>query len=184
MHQMTPDIFIGTDRLILRTVGTADVEMVASNWKLDEGPIPLAEAEQKISWMLANHAQNVPGRITHLCLAIIYKDTGECIGWCGLDHLERTQADPALFYLLKAKCWGKGLATEATRALLGFAFEKMGLASIHGACAPENIASRRVMEKVGMQYVGLDEEGGHAFTMTREMHEEIRHSRQYCAWRE
>jgi len=39
---------------------------------------------------------------------------------------------------------------------------------VDSAAAFENIASKRVMEKIGMRYVGLDEEGGHAFTLTRE----------------
>jgi ribosomal-protein-alanine N-acetyltransferase len=165
---MKSNVSIETARLILRTVTMADIEAVASGWKLDDGPIPHKEAEQKISRMLANHAQNTPGKLIHLCLAILLKDTHEFIGWCGLDHLDRTKADPALFYLLKANYWGKGLATEAAGALLSYAFDQMDLASIHGGAAPENIASKRVMEKLGMKYAGLDEEGGYAFTITRE----------------
>lgn len=165
---MTSDVSIETVRLIIRTVTMADIENVASSWKLDDRSIPLAEAEQKILWMLSNHAQNSPEKLIHLCLAIIIKDTNEFVGWCGLDHLDQTKVDPALFYLLKANYWGKGLATEAARALLSYAFTQMELASIHGGAAPENLASKRVMEKLGMKYVGLDEEGGYAFTITQE----------------
>lgn len=157
-----------TARLILRTVTLGDVDDVARIWKLDEGPISRAEAEQQVQWMLANHAQNMPGKLRHLCLAIILKDTGEFIGWCGLDHLDRTKPDPALFYLLKANYWGKGLATEAARALLHYAFGPMDLTSVHGGAAPENIASKRVMEKIGMKYLGTDDEGGYAFRISRE----------------
>lgn len=161
-------ISITTARLILRSVTMADLEAVAGSWKLDEGPISRAEAAEKISWMLSNHAQNRPGKVVHLCLAIILKDTHELIGWCGLDHRDQAQADPALFYLLKAAYWGKGLATEAAGALLRYAFDQLQLASVHGGAAPENLASRRVMEKIGMRYIGLDEEGGYAFTMARQ----------------
>lgn len=165
---MTSVVLIETARLILRTVTMADVEGVASSWKLDEGPIPLTEAEQKIKSMLSNHAQNVPGKIVHVCLAIIFKETNEFIGWCGLDHTNIKDADPALFYLLKANYWGKGLATEAARALLDFTFTQLELTSIHGGAAFDNPASKRVMEKLGMKYVGLDEEGGYAFTITQD----------------
>jgi len=165
---MTSVVLIETARLILRTVTMADTDGVASSWKLDEGPIPLSEAEQKIKHMLSNHAQNVPGKIVHLCLAIIFKETNEFIGWCGLDHTNQKDADPALFYLLKADYWGKGLATEAARALLDYTFTQLELASIHGGAAIDNLASKRVMEKLGMKYVGLDEEGGYAFTTTRD----------------
>jgi RimJ/RimL family protein N-acetyltransferase len=41
------------------------------------------------------------------------------------------------------------------------------LASIHGGAASENLASKRVMEKIGMRHVGLNEEGGYAFTITK-----------------
>ncbi len=165
---MTSDVLIETPRLVIRSVTLADIENVASAWRLDAGPIPLAEAEQKITRMRSNHAQNRPGRLVHLCLAIILKATGAFIGWCGLDHLDQTRMDPALFYLLQSSYWGKGLATEAARALLHYAFTQLNLASLHGGAAPDNLASKRVMEKIGMQYAGLDEEGGYAFTMTEE----------------
>ncbi len=73
-----------------------------------------------------------------------------------------------LFYLLKASHRDKGLATEAARAVLGHAFTELALPRVTGACASDNAASKRVMEKLGMVYVGLDEEGGHSFTLTRE----------------
>jgi ribosomal-protein-alanine N-acetyltransferase len=165
---MAARVFIETNRLVLRTVTMEDVEDVASCWRLDEGPISRREAAEKVTWMLGNHEQNSPGRLVHLCLAIIDKDTQEFIGWCGLDHLDRTKSNPVLFYLLKASYWGRGLATEAVRALLGYAFGELDLVRIDSAAAVENIASRRVMEKIGMRYLGLDEEGGHSFALTRE----------------
>lgn len=165
---MTTGVFIETTRLILRTVTTADVEDIARSWRLDEGPISRAEAERQIHWMRANHAHNVPGKLLHLCLTIILKDTGQFIGWCGLDHLDTTMPDPALFYLLKATYWGQGLATEAAGALLRYAFGPLNLDSLHGGAAPENVASKRVMEKIGMKYLGLDEAGSYAFRITRE----------------
>ena len=163
-------MFIETARLILRTVTMDDVEDVARSWRLDDGPLSLQEAETQVRWMLDNHEQNAPGRVVHLCLAIVHKDDQGLIGWCGLDHRDQTKAAPVLFYLLKAGYWGKGLATEAARAVLGYAFGELDLDSIHGGAAPENTASKRVMEKIGMRYTGLDEEGGHAFTLTKEEH--------------
>ena len=69
------------------------------------------------------------------------------------------------------------MATEAAQALLDYAFTQLELASIHGGAAPENLASKRVMEKLGMKYVGLDEEGGYAFTVSKEEYLNI------CLWR-
>lgn len=164
---MTPGTSIETPRLILRTVTSEDVEQVALSWNLDEEPIPIADAEQKISWMLTNHSHNTRRKLEHLCLAIILKETDEFIGWCGLDHLDKSKPDPALFYLLKAAYWGRGLATEAAQAVLNYAFDQLELSSIHAGVEKENFASKRVLEKIGMHYTGLDEEGGYSFKITR-----------------
>ena len=161
-------VFLKTPRLILRTVTLEDIDAVALNMNLDEPPISRLEAESQVSRMLANHRQNAPGKIVHLCLAIIHKDTREWIGWCGLDHLDQTRPNPVLFYLLKAKYWGQGLATEAARELLDYAFGTLSLPQVDSAAASDNFASVRVMEKLGMRSLGLDDEGGHAFTLTRE----------------
>jgi len=170
---MTSEVLLETANLILRTVTMADIDGVASSWKLDEGPISHSEAEQKIKWMLSNHEQNIPGKIIHLCLVMIFKDTDEFVGWCGLDHTNNKDVDPALFYLLKSNYWGKGLATEAARALLDYAFTQLKLSSIHGGAAGDNLASKRVMKKIGMKYVGLDEEGGYAFAINRDEYSSI-----------
>lgn len=161
-------MIIETRRLILRTVTPADAEAVAAAWRLDEGPISPAEAQAVISRMLDRHAQNAPGRLVHLCLAVIDKSSQDWIGWCGLDSLKPARPAPLIFYLLKSAWWGKGLATEAAHALLDYAFRNLALERLDGACAADNPASRRVMEKIGMRYLGLDEEGGHAFAITRE----------------
>ena len=165
---MTTHTSIDTPRLILRTVTMDDVKDVALSWKLDDEPISREEAETQVMWMLDNHKQNTPGKLVHLCLAIIYKDTEEFVGWCGLDHRDQTDANPVLFYLLKANYWGKGLATEAARAVLDYAFGELGQARIDGGAALENTASKRVMEKIGMRYLGVDEERGHSFTLTQD----------------
>ena len=161
---MTTRVLIETTRLILRTVTMDDVEDVALSWKSDDEPISRKEAETQVMWMLDNLRQNAPGRLIHLCLAIIHKDTHKFIGWCGLDHRDQTKANPVLFYVLKASYWGRGLATEAARAVLDYAFSELGQARIDGGAALENMASKRVMEKIGMKCLGLDEEGGHSFT--------------------
>ncbi len=83
--------------------------------------------------------------------AVIYKDDGKLIGRCGLWFLDNT-AEVELGYLLDKSYWGKGLATEASHASLKYGFEVVKLEKIVAIARPENIASRRVMEKVGMKY--------------------------------
>lgn len=165
---MTAPVFLTTPRLILRTVTMDDLASVASSWKLDEGPIPSVEAEEKIDRMLADASRNRKGRVHHLCLAIIPRESPEIIGWCGLDHTDPGWSDPVLFYLLKSAWWGEGLATEAAGAILQYAFLELELPRIDSGCAAENLASRRVMEKIGMRYLGLGDDGGHSFTLSRD----------------
>lgn len=162
---MTAQICIETTRLILRTVTKDDIEAVAQCWNLDGAPLTREEAEKRVARMLENHAKNRRGKIRHLCLAIICKETGEITGWCGLDHLDRGWPNPALFYMIRKERWGQGYATEAARALVEYAFRALEIPVIDAACLADNLASKRVMEKIGMCYVGLNAEGGLAFTI-------------------
>lgn len=83
--------------------------------------------------------------------AVTHKDNGKLIGRCGLCFLDNTP-EVELGYLLEKSYWCKGLATEASHASLKYGFEVVKLDKIVAIAKPENIASRRVMEKVGMKY--------------------------------
>jgi ribosomal-protein-alanine N-acetyltransferase len=75
--------------------------------------------------------------------------SGELIGHCGLRYLEEIE-ETELLYALARSHWNRGLTTEAARASLAFGFERGGLYRIIALAVPENVASIRVMEKVGM----------------------------------
>ena len=83
------------------------------------------------------------------------------IGWCGLQYLPETR-EVEVAYLLNQSYWGKGLATEGAQASLKYGFDELGLKNIVGIVHPENGASQRVLEKLGMefteetQYFGMD----------------------------
>jgi ribosomal-protein-alanine N-acetyltransferase len=74
------------------------------------------------------------------------------IGWNGLQCLPDTQ-EIEIGYLLSKAFWGKGLATEAATAGLRFGFENLELESIVGVVHPENAASQRVLQRIGMSFV-------------------------------
>jgi RimJ/RimL family protein N-acetyltransferase len=81
--------------------------------------------------------------------------TGEFIGYAGLAVPRFTAAfTPCveIGWRLDAAHWGKGFATEAARAVVRVAFEVIGLAEIVSFTVPENLRSRRVMEKLGMTH--------------------------------
>jgi ribosomal-protein-alanine N-acetyltransferase len=84
--------------------------------------------------------------------ALIDKATGTLAGWCGLLYLEDT-TDVEIGYGLAKDYWGKGLATEAAAATMKYGFEQLSLPRIVAVAWPENMASHRVLEKLGMKYV-------------------------------
>jgi RimJ/RimL family protein N-acetyltransferase len=77
--------------------------------------------------------------------------TDQMIGFCGLQPLANTP-DIEIGWWLARSHWGRGLATEAARAVLRDGFERAGLDRIVAVAQPGNGASRRVMEKLGMRY--------------------------------
>lgn len=83
--------------------------------------------------------------------AAVHKKNQKLIGHCGFKFLDNTR-EVQIGYLLLKSYWGRGLATEASLAALQYGFEIARLERIVAVAKPENIASRRVMEKVGMKY--------------------------------
>jgi RimJ/RimL family protein N-acetyltransferase len=78
---------------------------------------------------------------------------GALIGFCGLRRIHGSE-DVELLYGLYRDFWGRGLATEAARAVLRFGFEQVGLEDIFAGADTDNLASLRVMERLGMAYDG------------------------------
>jgi len=88
------------------------------------------------------------------CLWRLRELTGpSLIGFCGLQPLAGTD-EIEIGWWLGREHWGKGYATEAARCALADGFERGGLKRVVAIARPDNAASRRVMVKLGMQYVG------------------------------
>jgi ribosomal-protein-alanine N-acetyltransferase len=85
---------------------------------------------------------------------IVPKETGCVVGLIGFVQLSRAHSAGWLTYELARELWGKGITTEAVRAVLSHGFGTMGLNRIGAGCWDGNLASRRVMEKAGMRYEG------------------------------
>jgi RimJ/RimL family protein N-acetyltransferase len=83
--------------------------------------------------------------------AVVAKDLGKVIGYSGLMFLEKTGEIEVAYGLAKSH-WGKGLATEAAGASLRYGFEELELERIVAVVDPQNVASQRVLEKLGMTY--------------------------------
>ncbi|NJL38155.1 MAG: GNAT family N-acetyltransferase [Leptolyngbyaceae cyanobacterium SM1_4_3] len=83
--------------------------------------------------------------------ALIHKQNQQLMGHCGLHYLGDT-SEVELTYAINPFYWRQGLATEAARAVLHWGFDTLKLKQIVAVTGPENIASRRVMQKLGMRY--------------------------------
>jgi RimJ/RimL family protein N-acetyltransferase len=91
---------------------------------------------------------------TKFQLAVDLKGGGELIGTCGIrmDRPSSTEAD--IGYEIAPQYWGHGYATEACRAVVEFGIAELKVHRIWSWCIADNVASSRVMEKLGMKREG------------------------------
>jgi RimJ/RimL family protein N-acetyltransferase len=75
------------------------------------------------------------------------------LGWCGLFPLEDSGLIEIGYRYLRA-VWGRGVATEAARAVLDHGFRDLGIDPIVAVTHPDNLASQRVLEKIGLEARG------------------------------
>lgn len=153
-------IFLETDRLRLRRFTAADVDNLV---ELDSDPqvmffinagepTPREEVEGSILPGFLWYYDTYPG---YGFWAAIEKVTDRFLGWFHLrPRLEGgTPDEPELGYRLIRSAWGKGYATEGSRALIDRAFAELGAARVVAETMAVHTASRRVMEKAGLRYV-------------------------------
>ena len=76
------------------------------------------------------------------------------VGWAGLQPLSGTD-EIEVGYAFGKRAWGHGYATEVASAVVQWGFDALGLERIVAVASPENAASRRVMDKLGMHYEGV-----------------------------
>lgn len=83
------------------------------------------------------------------------KTSKALIGFCGLKRLPELGGEVDIGYRFLPDYWGRGLATEACAACLAFGFDTLRLPRIIALVLPDNAASIRVLEKVGMRPDGV-----------------------------
>lgn len=95
--------------------------------------------------------QDHQSRLGYAFWAAEEKASGRVIGLNGIQPLLET-GDVEIGWWLEVAAWGKGLATEGARRSAAFAFEEAGLERLVAIAAPENTASIRIMDKLGMTF--------------------------------
>jgi [ribosomal protein S5]-alanine N-acetyltransferase len=153
--------FLETDRLILRRGRVAEAALYRQLWTERDPRVPphrridaagrpaVADiaAQIRSSW-----AEPGPG-----LLAVERKGTADVIGYCGLTiHGNGSLEEPELAYELMRAAHGCGYATEAGRAVVTWACEA-GYPRLWAGVWDWNVASRRVLEKLGFRAAGLVE---------------------------
>lgn len=86
----------------------------------------------------------------------IHRNSDDALtGAVTLSNIRRGVAETGtLGYWIGQPFAGAGLATDAVRAICGFAFDTLKLHRVEAACVPSNTASRRVLEKAGFEHEG------------------------------
>jgi len=79
---------------------------------------------------------------------------GDRAGFCGLNIESQEFKRASIAYGYLPKVWGNGIGTEAADRLMQFGFDRLGLVRIQATAHPDNIASHRVAEHIGMKYEG------------------------------
>jgi RimJ/RimL family protein N-acetyltransferase len=151
-----PSIF--TARLHLRAFTDADApdvqrlagdRRVADTTLLIPHPYPDGAAE---AWIATHEASWELGR--GLILAITLRATRELIGAIGL-NINPAERSAEMGYWIGVPWWGKGVCTEAVRALVDYGFKQLEFERMHAHHFARNPASGRVLEKAGMEFEGL-----------------------------
>ena len=86
--------------------------------------------------------------------AVVLKATNRFIGWCGLKLNEEQLVDIGFRFFRRD--WGKGFATESAHAALTYGFNHLGIQQIIARSSTDNLASIRVIEKLGMSFWKYD----------------------------
>ncbi|NTW42737.1 MAG: GNAT family N-acetyltransferase [Cellulomonadaceae bacterium] len=146
-----------TERLLLRDFSEADLDAVHAYAGdpevcryVDWGPNTLAQSRSFINEMVAARADE---RRTSITWAVT--TAGRLVGACSVTTTSEQHRRGALGYVLARAHWGQGYATEAASAVLRFAHDELGLDRVEATCRPANIASQRVLTRIGMQQEGL-----------------------------
>ncbi|WP_432512262.1 GNAT family N-acetyltransferase [Kineococcus sp. SYSU DK001] len=150
-----------TERLLLKAFTPDDVEAVhayAGDPEVcrytDWGPNTAAQSQTFVDDVLAASAAERADSVTW-AVTVTGDGAGAVVGACSVTITSREHRRAAMGYVLARAHWGRGYATEAAAAVLRFAREDWGSARVEATCRPGNVASQRVLRKIGMQQEGL-----------------------------
>lgn len=146
---------IETERLILREFRPDDWQATAAYWAdpryqryYPEEPDSAGRVRELVGRFVAAQSQE-PRRAWQL--AIVARADGCHIGNCGIRVNDAAPREANIGYELHPDYWGQGYASEAARAILRFGFADLALHRVWAECVADNVASARVLEKLGLR---------------------------------
>ncbi|MFN0173223.1 MAG: GNAT family N-acetyltransferase [Saprospiraceae bacterium] len=145
--------YIETERIIMRNLTKEDAKDFYT-LNLDEevlkftGDKSFEDLQSAINF-LTNYDQYEKYGVGRL--AVIDKKTSKFLGWCGLKFSKDKNEYDIGFRFYKIY-WNKGLATECAKKCLDYGFSQLKIEKIVGRAMKENIASIKVLEKIGMKF--------------------------------
>jgi RimJ/RimL family protein N-acetyltransferase len=151
-------VILETPRLLLRTWALDDAEAAFAFYSDPEVMRFLGGVPQQSVEDVRRHLAGRP--IAYQALhgftlwATVEKATARLVGACGLKFLDGGM-DIEVGYHFARDVWGRGYATEAAAAAVRYGFDRLCLHRILGVVHPENHASQRVLEKLGLRYQGM-----------------------------
>jgi RimJ/RimL family protein N-acetyltransferase len=145
-----------TERLAIRPYDPDDHEQMhevlygdPAAMRLIGGPLAPEETVK-----VARRYAEMHWREAYACWVVEERETGLIAGEAGLQPFDGEGPDVELAYAFGCAHWGRGFATEAGRAVLREGFEELGLERIVAVTRDENVASQRVLAKLGFVPAG------------------------------
>ena len=150
-----------TERLRLRQLGLIDAEAMfkyASNDEVTkympwDSHTSLRQTKKFLKIMTGKYLNG------NFAWAVTWKESKEFIGTIDFGKFDKDARIAEMSYALSHAHWRKGVMSEAAQALIDYGFNELNLERIYARCFAENIASERVMQKVGMTYEGTLRKG-------------------------
>ena len=144
---------IYTPRLVLRKITHSDIDDIheyATDMRVSEFLLWDPHKNKEYTRRFVEFIQNGYQKLKYYTWGVEFES--KMIGTCGFSAFDLSKNSAEVGYVLSANYWNLGIATEATKRVIEYGFEVLGLSKIEARFIKENTKSRKVAERLGMTY--------------------------------